>query len=132
MHSSVSSVICTAGESLLTQGEERYSTGLTAAALQDHLSRQLSLSSSPLPQNSTSQRRRRRKKRERREEECVLDPVPPPLSLAEKLGLTPGPPPQLTSVQWEQVKTTSRERQDSTTPCPICHDDFGTRQQVRE
>ena len=127
--------------SLRLAGRERpiptLSTGLTAAALQDHLTRQLSLSLShplPTPHKTHCPRRTPSKKRtaanREGERERVLDPSPPPLSLAEKLGLVPRPHPQLSSSQWEQVKTTSRGRQDSAQPCPICQEDFGTRQQV--
>ena len=125
--------------------------GLTAAALQDHLIRQLSLSN-PLPPHKTHTPSRKSaqhtsswksvgKKRNTKtdsvlrdredENERLLDPTPQPLSLAEKLGLVPGPRPQLSTSEWETAKCSSRERRDSSQPCPICHEEFGTRQQVR-
>ena len=127
------------------------SPGLTAAALQDHLTRRLSLSN-PLPPHKTHTPSRKSAQRtsswksvgkksntetdsvlrEREDErERLLDPTPQPLSLAEKLGLVPGPRPQLSTSEWETVKCSSRERRDSAQPCPICHEEFGTRQQVR-
>lgn len=67
----------------------------------------------------------------RPEVEYTLDPRPPPLTLAQKLGLVEVPAPLLTECQWSQVKATSNARQDFSLPCPICQEDFGLRQQVR-
>ena len=63
--------------------------------------------------------------------EYVLDPRPPPLTLAQKLGLVEVPRPLLTERQWVQVKAASNSRQDFALPCPICQEDFGLREQVR-
>ena len=62
--------------------------------------------------------------------EYVLDPCPPPLTLAQKLGLVEAPPGLLTEQQWGQVKAASNARQDSSLPCPICKEQFGMREQV--
>ena len=50
--------------------------------------------------------------------------------IAQRLGLVGAPPPQLTLNQWSKVKETSIARGDSAHPCPICHDEFGMREQV--
>ena len=62
--------------------------------------------------------------------EYVLDPCPPPLTLAQKLGLVEAPRALLTEQQWGQVKAASNARQDSCLPCPICKEQFGMREQV--
>jgi hypothetical protein len=138
------------------------STGLTAAALQDHLSRQLGLSlSEPLSSqrshhshscvskregrvNAVSCRTRAvrgkhswsgsrhvgRSGRREEERERVLDPMPPSLSLAQRMGLVERPTGHLTSGDWGQVKIVSRDRGDSSQPCPICQEEFGMKEQV--
>ena len=154
------------------------SDGLTAAALQDHLSRQLSLSD-PLSlkrarhvrgyQSCRSRREsrasgqaverrktvtlaQRREGGERggvrgggtghakkgggkvgreEERERVLDPLPPPLSLAQRLGLVERPQGLLSGEEWKRIKLESQRRQDSTLPCPICQEEFGLKEQVR-
>lgn len=140
------------------------STSLAAAALQDHLTRQLSLSlSDPLLLKKTQQSlsfHSSRAKRENRipavqqtgelsknsgrdrgqrltrngemEVERVLDRHPPPLSLAQHMGLVERPHPLLTSKEWSQVKMVSQQRQDSSQPCPICQEEFGMSEQVSE
>jgi hypothetical protein len=52
------------------------------------------------------------------------------LTLAQKLGVVPGPTPPLTSVQWEKAKEISRVRGDSAHPCPICQDEFRLQDQA--
>lgn len=130
------------------------STSLAAAALQDHLARQLSLSlSDPLSKNTLSFNSSRARKncipavgiplpnssRDRGqrvtrnggvEMERVLDPHPPPLTLAQHMGLVDRPQPLLTSKEWSQVKRVSQQRQDSSQPCPICQEEFGISEQV--
>ncbi|XP_009001013.1 RING finger protein 32 isoform X1 [Callithrix jacchus] len=64
------------------------------------------------------------------EKEYVLDPKPPPLTLAQKLGLIGPPPPPLSSDEWEKVKQRSLLQGDSVQPCPICKEDFELRPQV--
>ncbi|XP_012918720.2 RING finger protein 32 isoform X3 [Mustela putorius furo] len=64
------------------------------------------------------------------EKEYVLDPKPPPLTLAQKLGLFEPPPPPLSSDEWEKVKQRSILQGDSVQPCPICKEEFELRPQV--
>ncbi|KAM8932738.1 RING finger protein 32 isoform 3-T4 [Lycaon pictus] len=64
------------------------------------------------------------------EKEYVLDPKPPPLTLAQKLGLFEPPPPLLSSDEWEKVKQRSILQGDSMQPCPICKEEFELRPQV--
>nr|XP_012300744.1 RING finger protein 32 isoform X1 [Aotus nancymaae]XP_012300745.1 RING finger protein 32 isoform X1 [Aotus nancymaae] len=64
------------------------------------------------------------------EKEYVLDPKPPPLTLAQKLGLIGPPPPPLSSDEWEKVKQRFLLQGDSMQPCPICKEDFELRPQV--
>ncbi|XP_054582227.1 RING finger protein 32 isoform X3 [Eptesicus fuscus] len=64
------------------------------------------------------------------EKEYVLDPKPPPLTLAQKLGLFEPPPLPLSSDEWEQVKRRSVSQGDSSQPCPICREEFQLRPQV--
>lgn len=58
------------------------------------------------------------------EKEYVLDPKPPPLTLAQKLGLFEPPPLPLSSEEWEKVKQRSILQGDSVQPCPICKEEF--------
>ncbi|XP_029776878.1 RING finger protein 32 isoform X2 [Suricata suricatta] len=64
------------------------------------------------------------------EEEYVLDPKPPPLTLAQKLGLFAAPPLPLSPGEWEKVKQRSVLQGDSMQPCPICREEFELRPQV--
>nr|KAF6419310.1 ring finger protein 32 [Rousettus aegyptiacus] len=64
------------------------------------------------------------------EKEYVLDPKPPPLTLAQKLGLFEPPPLPLSSDEWGKVKQRSVSQGDSTQPCPICKEEFELRPQV--
>nr|XP_023495874.1 RING finger protein 32 isoform X2 [Equus caballus] len=64
------------------------------------------------------------------EREYVLDPKPPPLTLAQKLGLFEPPPLPLSSNEWEKVKQRSIVQGDSMQPCPICKEEFALRPQV--
>ncbi|XP_004860389.1 RING finger protein 32 isoform X2 [Heterocephalus glaber] len=64
------------------------------------------------------------------EKEYVLDPTPPPLTLAQKLGLFAPPPPPLSPAEWERVKQRSVLHGDSELPCPICKEDFKLHPQV--
>ena len=65
-----------------------------------------------------------------KEVEHVLDKTPPPLSLAQRMGLVEAPPTLLSSAEWARVKSMSVHRHDSASPCPICHEPFGLTQQV--
>ncbi|XP_043319923.1 RING finger protein 32 isoform X3 [Cervus canadensis] len=64
------------------------------------------------------------------EKEYVLDPKPPPLTLAQKLGLFDPPPLPLSADEWDRVKQRSVEQGDSMQPCPICKEEFGLHPQV--
>ena len=64
------------------------------------------------------------------EREYVLDVAPPPLTLAQSLGLVEAPQQLLSCAEWEGVRVCSNKRQDSRLPCPICQEDFGLSQQV--
>ncbi|XP_037691664.1 RING finger protein 32 isoform X2 [Choloepus didactylus] len=64
------------------------------------------------------------------EKEYVLDPKPPPLTLAQKLGLFEPPPLPLSADEWEKVKQRSIMQGDSVQPCPICKEEFGLHPQV--
>uniref|UniRef100_A0A8C9DF24 Ring finger protein 32 n=1 Tax=Prolemur simus TaxID=1328070 RepID=A0A8C9DF24_PROSS len=64
------------------------------------------------------------------EREYVLDPKPPPLTLAQKLGLFEPPPLPLSSEEWEKVKQRSVLQGDSMQPCPICKEEFRLHPQV--
>ena len=65
-----------------------------------------------------------------KEVEHVLDKAPPPLSLAQRMGLVEAPPTLLSSAEWAKVKSMSVHRHDSASPCPICHEPFGLTKQV--
>uniref|UniRef100_A0A8C0AA89 Ring finger protein 32 n=1 Tax=Bos mutus grunniens TaxID=30521 RepID=A0A8C0AA89_BOSMU len=64
------------------------------------------------------------------EKEYVLDPKPPPLTLAQKLGLFDPPALPLSADEWDRVKQRSVEQGDSMQPCPICKEEFGLHPQV--
>ncbi|XP_029089485.1 LOW QUALITY PROTEIN: RING finger protein 32 [Monodon monoceros] len=64
------------------------------------------------------------------EKEYVLDPKPPPLTLAQKLGLFEPPPLPLSSDEWEKVKQRSFLQGESMQPCPTCKEEFELRPQV--
>lgn len=62
-------------------------------------------------------------------EERVLV-APPELSLAQRLSLVPRPEPPMADAEWDAIRATSKHRNDSKQPCPICIEPFGTRRQV--
>ena len=66
----------------------------------------------------------------RKEVEHVLDKAPPPLSLAQRMGLVEAPPTLLSGAEWAKVKSMSVHRHDSASPCPICHEPFRLAKQV--
>ncbi|KAK2185902.1 hypothetical protein NP493_217g01016 [Ridgeia piscesae] len=123
---------------------------LTAVAFQDHLIRSLSLSDPLRPKRFPGMGKTKTWKKEIRavvdtgrvkktskrkdvidaEREYVLDPKPPPPSLAQKLGLVPGPEDPLSEGDWQHVKGKSNEREDSRQPCVICKEDFQMAEQV--
>ncbi|XP_053754711.1 RING finger protein 32 isoform X8 [Panthera pardus] len=127
---------------------------VTAVALQDHILHDLQLRNLSIadPSKTKAQQRDTRSKSLKRntkavvdtglkttvqgpkvedpEKEYVLDPKPPPLTLAQKLGLFEPPPLPLSSEEWEKVKQRSITQGDSTQPCPICKEEFELRPQV--
>ena len=64
------------------------------------------------------------------ETERVLEKTPPPLTLAQRLGLVEAPPRLLSGMEWAKLKTMSNQRNDSASPCPICQEHFGLSKQV--
>ncbi|XP_025043657.1 RING finger protein 32 isoform X2 [Pelodiscus sinensis] len=64
------------------------------------------------------------------EKEYVLDPKPPQLTLAQKLGLIEPPPLPLTTEEWDKVKQRSIKQGDSVQPCAICREEFALQPQV--
>lgn len=127
-------------------------TALTAVALQDHLVKSLGLSDVIGPQHvglgpgaKAKQKKNIKatidsgrfgrnklqiKKTPDKEREYVLDPKPPPLTLAQKFGLVDAPDNLLSEADWMKAKQKSNARDDSQLPCVICKEDFGTQEQV--
>ncbi|XP_064387866.1 RING finger protein 32-like [Halichondria panicea] len=122
-------------------GKKKYSSSLTAAALQDHISRQISLSD---PTVVKVKRKKQALKLQLKpsksctkcgsqgsaEQEYVLDVAPPPLTLAQSLGLVEAPQQLLSCAEWEGVRVCSNKREDSRLPCPICQEEFRLSQQA--
>ncbi|KAM4719098.1 RING finger protein 32 [Anableps anableps] len=67
---------------------------------------------------------------DKEEREYVLDPGPPVLTLAQKLGLVASPAERLTEDEWIQVKMRSILQEESAKPCAICKEDFHLQAQV--
>ncbi|CAK6434189.1 unnamed protein product, partial [Pipistrellus nathusii] len=128
---------------------KRENLAVAAVALQDHILHDLQLrdlsvadhskTKAPKRENTSKSLKRNTKavtktapgpKEEDPEREYVLDPKPPPLTLAQKLGLCEPPPLPLSSDEWEQVKQRSVSQGDSSQPCPICREEFQLRPQV--
>lgn len=65
-----------------------------------------------------------------KEKEYTLDPRPPPLTLAQRLGLVERPKERLSENEWQKVKEQSNKRADSTEPCVVCKEHFGLQPQV--
>ncbi|XP_047424044.1 RING finger protein 32 [Mugil cephalus] len=118
---------------------------ITSVAFQDHLTRTLlhpdfSLSDPFLrrirkPSKDPKARERvdgkRLQGRDGHEDrEYVLDPAPPPLTLAQKLGLVTSPGERLTEDEWTQVKARSVQQEESAQPCAICREEFRLQPQV--
>uniref|UniRef100_A0A672PRR6 Ring finger protein 32 n=1 Tax=Sinocyclocheilus grahami TaxID=75366 RepID=A0A672PRR6_SINGR len=70
------------------------------------------------------------RQRGEREREYVLDRGPPPLILAQTMGLVVAPSRRLTAEEWAEVKTRSIQEGDSTQPCVICREEFCLQPQV--
>ncbi|XP_077365511.1 RING finger protein 32 isoform X1 [Festucalex cinctus] len=64
------------------------------------------------------------------EREYVLDPAPPPLTLAQKMGLVALPPDRLSEDEWTLVKARSIQQRESEQPCAICREPFCLQPQV--
>ncbi|XP_038308480.1 RING finger protein 32 isoform X4 [Canis lupus baileyi] len=133
---------------------KRGNLAVTAVALQDHILHDLQLRNLSTTDHSKTKAQKRESrskslkgntkaiidtglkttlqdpKVEDPEKEYVLDPKPPPLTLAQKLGLFEPPPPLLSSDEWEKVKQRSILQGDSMQPCPICKEEFELRPQV--
>ncbi|KAL1006804.1 hypothetical protein UPYG_G00077360 [Umbra pygmaea] len=123
---------------------------VTSVALQDHISRNLLLQNlslcNPVKRRygraSTETRRKINnvrgtvKQKDSRlhdgleEKEYVLDPAPPQLTLAQKMGLVESPARRLTVDEWTQVKLRSIHEGDSKQPCVICREQFCLQTQV--
>ncbi|XP_069015469.1 RING finger protein 32 [Embiotoca jacksoni] len=119
---------------------------LASVAFQDHITRSLlqPLSDPLLPRTRNACRHPGTREREEEEEEerglqrqhgqeereYVLDPAPPPLTLAQKLGLVASPGERLTEDEWTRVKARSVQREESAQPCAICREEFRLRPQV--
>ncbi|XP_070281030.1 RING finger protein 32 [Myotis yumanensis] len=133
---------------------KRDNLAVTAVALQDHILHDLQLrnlsvadhskTKVPKRENTSKSLKRNTKavkdtglqktiqgpEEEDPEKEYVLDPKPPPLTLAQKLGLFEPPLLPLSSDEWEQVKQRSISQGDSSQPCPICREEFQLQPQV--
>ncbi|NWH24007.1 RNF32 protein, partial [Grus americana] len=70
------------------------------------------------------------KNKEEAEKEYVLDPSPPQLTLAQKLGLVEPPSLPLTAEEWVKIKQRSIQHGDSIQPCAICREEFALQHQV--
>ncbi|CAB1418604.1 unnamed protein product [Pleuronectes platessa] len=117
---------------------------ITSVAFQDHLTRSLLQSDFSLSDPLLRCRRkaatnpRARGKVEglqrpgdwRDEREYVLDPAPPALSLAQKMGLVASPAERLMEDEWMQVKARSVHQGESAQPCAICREEFCLQPQV--
>ncbi|XP_051266494.1 RING finger protein 32 [Dicentrarchus labrax] len=116
---------------------------ITSAAFQDHITQGLlhphfSLSDPLLrrkpPRNPAARGRveeRGPRRQDRQEEgEYVLDSSPPPLTLAQKLGLVASPAGKLTEDEWTRVKARSVQQGESAQPCAICREEFLLQPQV--
>ncbi|XP_048040744.1 RING finger protein 32 [Megalobrama amblycephala] len=126
---------------------------LAAVALQDHITRSvpiqniphnlsISVTSCPAGCGAAHVRRRHKNHNTRQrvrypeqtqgqeEREYVLDHAPPPLTLAQRMGLVAAPSRRLTAEEWAEVKTRSIQEGDSTQPCVICREEFRLQPQV--
>uniref|UniRef100_A0A8B9ZEY6 Ring finger protein 32 n=1 Tax=Anas platyrhynchos TaxID=8839 RepID=A0A8B9ZEY6_ANAPL len=70
------------------------------------------------------------KNKEDAEREYVLDPNPPRLTLAQKLGLVEPPSLPLTPEEWAKIKQRSIQHGDSIQPCAICREEFALQPQA--
>ncbi|NXI90457.1 RNF32 protein, partial [Psophia crepitans] len=70
------------------------------------------------------------KNKEEAEKEYILDPSPPQLTLAQKLGLVEPPSLPLTAEEWVKIKQRSVQHGDSILPCAICREEFALQPRV--
>eukprot|EP00759_Apiculatamorpha_spiralis_P057150 PhF_6_TR8468/c0_g1_i1/m.13230 len=80
-----------------------------AVALQQHISRQFKLIPQMMPSSSVVM------------SDALLPQHPPPLTLAQRMGLAERPPPAPTEEQWQTAELQSHLREDCVRPCAICH-----------
>ncbi|XP_067933849.1 RING finger protein 32-like [Watersipora subatra] len=120
---------------------------LTAVALQDHLMRNMNLELSMCPKRSAQDHlgkklayrkpkgkavvdTNRKKytvssKSSCETKEYILEPQPPPPTLAQRLGLVEQPRSLLNETEWAIAKSKAQERHDFSQPCVICKEDIG-------
>ncbi|XP_068437572.1 RING finger protein 32 isoform X2 [Clinocottus analis] len=112
---------------------------LTSVAFQDHITRNLlhpNFLSDPFLRGQRKAARKRAEEsclqtqHQHEEREYVLDSAPPPLTLAQKLGLVACPAGRLTEDEWARVKARSVQQGDSAQPCAICREEFCLQPQV--
>ncbi|XP_056869719.1 RING finger protein 32 [Takifugu flavidus] len=131
---------------LLLQGFESKGSNnvvFTSLAIYDHITSTLLHPNFPISDPLVkSKRKTSRNPQEKDEErslpdqnlqeegEYVLDSAPPPLTLAQKLGLVASPAPGLTEGEWRQVKARSIQQGESGQPCAICREEFLLQPQV--
>ncbi|KAG7329667.1 hypothetical protein KOW79_005889 [Hemibagrus wyckioides] len=118
---------------------DRRKQAVIAGALQDHIIRNVpQLHSSSLPSLPSTRLLHTHTRRHGDDDdgddelEFVLDSTPPPLTLAQKLGLVaaPGCSRRLSVDEWTEVKSRSLRNGDSTQPCSICTEEFCLQPQV--
>ncbi|XP_076828178.1 RING finger protein 32 [Brachyhypopomus gauderio] len=107
---------------------------LAAAALQDHIIRsnpnlQGLCFHGPHRVQRPKFRRTHTEHTQGDEREHVLDPTPPPLTLAQRLGLVAAPR-RLTAAEWTDINSRSLQEGDSVHPCVICKEKFCLQPQV--
>uniref|UniRef100_A0A3Q4AMT3 RING-type domain-containing protein n=1 Tax=Mola mola TaxID=94237 RepID=A0A3Q4AMT3_MOLML len=113
---------------------------IASVAFQDHITRSmlhplrdplLRLKKPPhITANSRAKERGLQRQPQQEEREYVLESSPPPLTLAQKLGLVACPAKRLTEDEWTQVKARSVQQGESAQPCAICKEEFLLRPQV--
>ena len=90
----------------------------SAVALQQHMARQFRMETAPVHHAVVHTYH------------APIDRGPPPLTLAQRMGLAEKPPPAPTEVEWATAVTTSDLRMDCVEPCAICHTTLGLQKQT--
>uniref|UniRef100_G3NIG6 Ring finger protein 32 n=1 Tax=Gasterosteus aculeatus aculeatus TaxID=481459 RepID=G3NIG6_GASAC len=112
---------------------------LNSAAFQDHITRNLLHPNvrlpAPFPRGKKAARIKLKETAlqthdQQEEREYVLDSAPPPLTLAQKLGLVASPAGRISEDEWSRVKERSVRQGDSAQPCAICREEFYLQPQV--